>query len=562
VYRFEQLTRLTTPAVLAAVAASYPDRSFVVAEDGELTYGMMAVQAARLARQFTALGLRPGERIGVLLPNGIRWCATFFGAHAAGLDVVPLNTWYREEELLAVAERARLRVIITQDEIFGLASGRYADAVGERLGPGRYLGSFRWAPGAPGPTGLSGGGGVIGGGVVEGGSGAAGGDGAVGGGGVGGLLETPSSLDILRNAPAGESDDAVLVFTSGSSAEPKAVRLTQGGLVRTAHAIGERQGVRPCDRFWFASPLFFVFGCCNALPNALVHAATLCLQERFEVRSALGFIERQRCTVYYGVAPITRALAACPDLGRFDISALRTGTANATPEDLRLAIEVLGVGQVCNAYGMTEGYGHSTITAWDDPVGVRTGSQGRALPTQELRIVVDGAVAGPDEVGEIQIRGAITPGYLDSPELTARAFGDGGWFRTGDLGRLDADGRLHYLGRSHEMMKVKGINISPAEVESLLVQHHLIDEAFVFGLATPDGDQSVGCVLVSTVPADAREGLIRDVRAWMAGRAAAYKTPTTIRVMTADELPLTDTGKVSKRLLQAGAATDGRMVRR
>jgi acyl-CoA synthetase (AMP-forming)/AMP-acid ligase II len=531
VYRFEQLTRLTTPAVLAAVAASYPDRSFVVAEDGELTYGMMAVQAARLAGQFTALGLRPGDRVGVLLPNGIRWCATFFGAHAAGLDVVPLNTWYREEELLAVAERARLRAIITQDEIFGLASGRYADAVGERLGPGRYLGSFRWAPGAPGPTGLSGAGGVV------------------GGGGLG-------SLDILRNAPAGESDDAVLIFTSGSSAEPKAVRLTQAGLIRTAQAIGERQGVRPRDRFWFASPLFFVFGCCNALPNALVHAATLCLQERFEARSALSFIERQRCTVYYGVAPITRALAACPDLARFDISALRTGTANATPEDLRLAIEVLGVGQVGNAYGMTEGYGHSTITAWDDPVAVRTGSQGRVLPTQELRIMADGAVAGPDEVGEIQIRGAITPGYLDAPELTAQAFDDGGWFRTGDLGRLDADGRLHYLGRSHEMMKVKGINISPAEVESLLVQHHLVDEAFVFGLATPDGDQSVGCVLVSTVPADDREALIRDVRAWMAGRAAAYKTPTTVRVMTAGELPLTATGKVSKRLLQAKTAAE------
>ena len=272
-------------------------------------------------------------------------------------------------------------------------------------------------------------------------------------------------------------------------------------------------------------------------------------------------IERQRCTVYYGVAPITRALAACPDLGRFDISALRTGTANATEEDLRLAIEVLGVGQVCNAYGMTEGYGHSTITAWDDPVGVRTGSQGRVLPTQELRIMVDGAEAGPDEVGEIEIRSAITPGYLDAPELTARAFGDGGWFRTGDLGRLDADGRLHYLGRSHEMMKVKGINISPAEVDSLLVQHPLVDEAFVFGLATADGDQSVGSVLVSAVPADAREALIGDVRDWIAGRAAAYKTPTTIVVMTAAELPLTPTGKVSKRLLQADVHVDSRTAR-
>lgn len=542
-YRFDQLTRLTSPAALAAVAASYPDRPFVIAEDGELTYGMMAVQAARLAGQFTALGLRPGDRVGILLPNGIRWCAAFFGAHAAGLDVVPLNTWYREDELVAVAERARLRAVVTQDEIFGLASGRYADAIGERLGPGRYLGSFRWQVGAPGPTGLASGSGLAGGSGV----GVAGGSG---------------SLDSLLNAPVGESDDALLLFTSGSSAEPKAVRLTQGSLVRTAHAIGERQGIRPGDRFWFASPLFFVFGCANALPNALVHGATLCLQERFDARSALAFIERQRCTVYYGVAPVTRALAASPDLGRFDISSLRTGTANATPEDLRLAIEVLGVRQVCNAYGMTEGHGHSTITAWDNPVSVRTGSQGRVLPTQELRIVANGAVADPGETGEIQIRGAISPGYLDAPEPTASAFGDYGWFRTGDVGRLDADGRLHYIGRAHEMMKVKGISISPAEVESLLVQHNRVDEAFVFGLATPDGDQSVGCVLVSTVPADGREALIRDVRDWMASRAAAYKTPTTVRVMTAGELPLTATGKVSKRLLQEGVQADERMVRR
>src|ERR1700689_3937501 len=109
VYRFEQVTRLTTPAVLTAVAEEHPDRPFVIAADG-----------ARLAGQFAALGLRPGDRLGLLLPNGIRWCATLLGAHAAGLAVVPLNTWYREDELLAVAERARLRAIITQDEIFGL----------------------------------------------------------------------------------------------------------------------------------------------------------------------------------------------------------------------------------------------------------------------------------------------------------------------------------------------------------------------------------------------------------------------------------------------------------
>jgi fatty-acyl-CoA synthase len=529
-YQFERVSHLTTPAVLAAVAASDPGRPFILAEDGELTYGMTARQAARLADQFRALGLRPGDRVGILLPNGIRWCATLLGAHAAGLDAVPLNTWYRGQELLAVARRAQLRAIITQDETFGFKSGQQAAAIGRYLGTRHYLGSFLWPRGAAGPADLP------------------------------DVPDPPAPLDVLRDSPVGEHDDALLLFTSGSSAEPKAVRLTQGGLVRTAHAVGERQGIHEDDRFWFASPLFFVFGCANALPNALTHAATLCLQERFDASSALEFIERHRCSVYYGVAPITRALAACPDLASRDISSLRTGTANATPEDLRLAIEVLGVAQVCNAYGMTEGYGHSAMTSCADSVHVRTGSQGRVLPTQELRIVADGVAVGPGTPGEIQLRGTISPGYLDFPAANTgdepdrvAAFGDDGWFRTGDIGWLDADGNLHYAGRSHEMMKVKGINISPAEVESLLVQHHLVDEAFVFGLATPEGDQSVGCVLVSAVSNGTHGWLIGEVLDWMKDRAAAYKVPASVWVMTAAELPLTATGKVSKRMLQEQA---------
>ena len=363
-YRFEQVARLTTPAVLAAVAASCPDRSFVIAEDGELTYGRWRWRPPGSPGGSPRSGSAPASASACCCRTASAGARRCFGAHAAGLDVVPLNTWYREDELLAVAERARLRVIITQDEIFGLAvravRGRRGRAPRQRDRE-RYLGSFRWAPCGAGAVGRAG---LVGGWERAWRAGA--------GWAVGGRR----GAGRLRDAPVAGSDDALLIFTSGSSAEPKAVRLTQRGLVRTAHAVGERQGVRPGDRFWFASPLFFVFGCSNALPNALTHAATLCVQERFEARSALAFIERHRCTVYYAVAPITRALAAHPELAEFDISALRTGTANATPEDLRLAIEVLGVSQVCNAYGLTEGYGHSTITAWDDPVGVRTGSQG------------------------------------------------------------------------------------------------------------------------------------------------------------------------------------------
>lgn len=512
-FRFDARHTATTPAVLADVADSHPDSVFVTADDGDLTYWTAAATCARLAAGLVALGLAPGERVGVLLPNGIRWVAAVLGAHAAGLCVVPLNTWYRRDELTAVARRAGLRAIITQSEIFGFET---ATAVSELDEPG-YLGALLWPAADPMPPLLP-------------------------------QLPPPADpVAALRDSPASAAADALLLFTSGSSAAPKAVRLAHSALLRNAHAIGERQGVRATDRFWFASPMFFVFGCANALPNVLTHAATLCIQERFEPSSALEFIERHRCTVYYGVAPVTRALAACPDLVHRDISSLRTGTANATPEDLRIAIEVLGVERVCNAYGMTEGYGHTAMTDHTDPADVRINSQGSVLPTQQLRIVSGDAVGVIDAPGDIQIRGTVTPGYLDT---TTDAFAADGWFTTGDVGIIDTDGRLHYVGRRDEMMKVKGVNISPMEVEALLVQHDSVDEAFVFGLPTGDGDQRVGCVLVSSVAEAGRDQLAADVRSWVRERAATYKVPTTLRVVTAAELPLTPTGKVSKRLLK------------
>ena len=144
-YRFDPVGEATTAAVLAAVAEALPGQSFVVADDGELTYREMASLCVDLAAGFTALGLQPGERVGILLPNGLRWCTTLFGAHAAGLSVVPLNTWYRRDELASVARRAGLRTIITQTEIFGFESASAATG----LDVAGYLGPLLWPAALP-----------------------------------------------------------------------------------------------------------------------------------------------------------------------------------------------------------------------------------------------------------------------------------------------------------------------------------------------------------------------------------------------------------------------------
>ena len=194
-FRFDARRAATTPAVLADVADSHPDRAFVTADDGELTYRAAAATCARLAAGLAALGLAPGERVGVLLPNGIRWVAAVLGAHAAGLCVVPLNTWYRRDELTAVARRAGLRTIITQSEIFGFDA---ATAMSELDEPG-YLGALLWPAAEPMPPLLA---------------------------------HIPSPADpiaALHDSPASATADALLLFTSGSSAAPKAVRLAHGG---------------------------------------------------------------------------------------------------------------------------------------------------------------------------------------------------------------------------------------------------------------------------------------------------------------------------------------------
>ena len=499
----------TTAAALAAQSRQCPDTPFVVAEDGSVDYAEAARICADVADGLAEAGLRPGDRIGVLLPNGVRWCLAALGAHAAGLGVVPLNTWYRERELADVVDRAGLRAIMS------------APADGDDPAPEPTLLTLSWRRGARLPDGVR-----------------------------------PSDRDTaqvaarLESSPVDGDSEAFLLFTSGSTARPKAVPLPQAGLVRNAYAVGERQGVVTGDGIWFAAPLFFVFGCCNALPNALTHGATLCVQERFDAASALEFIERNACTVYYGVAPMTRALAAHPDLATRDISTLRTGTANATPEDLRIAIEVLGVGQVCNAYGMTEAYGHTTITDHTDPPEIRMHTQGRALPTQQIRVVDDaGEPVAPGRPGHIQLRGCTTPGYLDGDQPESGLTADG-WFRTGDLGTLDDNERLHFLGRSTDVIKSKGINVSPAEVEALLGSHPAVDEAYVFGVPTGTGDEQVGAALVcATAPAEPAD-LAASVRLWAADQLARYKLPTLLWVIEPAELPLTATGKVSKRLLR------------
>lgn len=520
VQAYDTLEKYTITELLAALSRHAGDTEAVVGPEGRVTYAELHARCERLARALVAWGLRPGDRVGVYLPNGLRWVVAMLGAHLAGLDVVPVNTWYRSSELAYVEQKARIRLFLTEGKLFGRSVSDDLKVAGLdphfRPGSAKSLGTLYWSFDSDLPVEVD--------------------DAAAGAGPL----------------PGAEPDDiALILFTSGSTANPKPVPLRHSALVRSGRALGARQHIQPGDRIWFAAPLFFGYGCSNALPVALAHAATICIEERVAGDESLAFIERERCTVYYGLATATRILVNAPSFGRHDISSLRTGTTGFTAEDKRLVIETLGVREVCSVYGMTEAYGHSTMTEAGDPLDVVLTTQGRVLPTQEIRTVDEtGAVLPPGRSGEIQLRGCVTTGYLDSPDLNEAAFTGDGWFRTGDLGWLDDEQRLHFVGRLKEVMKIKGINISPAEVEEVVAVHPQVNQVYVFSVVDPSGEDVIGCVVVPRAPVEDRDAFIGELRAHVRSQAASYKVPAQFLIVGNDQLPTTATGKVSKMLLK------------
>lgn len=512
-------TATTLPDAVTRLASNRPDAEAVVAPEGRLTWSQLADRTHALAAHLSAGGVRPGDRIGVLLPNGLRWIVSALAVQQAGATVVPINTWYRSAEIAHVLGEAAVTLVVTDGSVFGRDTLAELTAAGlpERA-PG---GALVWRAGEP--------------------------------------LPAPVRTDGAAHPVPGARPDglAYVLFTSGSTSRPKPVPLRHDRLLRNAAAIGARQRLVPGDRLWISAPFFFGYGCSNALPVAFTHGVTLCVEERPAGDGSLEFIARERCTVYYGFGPTTRNLVTAPGFGRYDISALRTGTTGFTHEDRRLVVDELGIAGICSVYGLTEAYGHSTMTEPDDPPEIVLGTAGRVLDTQEIRITDDdGRILPAGGTGEIELRGCVIDGYLGDPAPGDDTFREGGWLRTGDLGSLDHQHRLRVVGRKKEMLKVKGINIAPVEVEELLCSHPEVDQAFVVGIEDAQGsEQMVAAVVPRGVPS---ADLPRRLDAHLRERAAGYKVPSRIEIITIDDVPLTDTGKFSKRLLRDRLAEGSR----
>jgi fatty-acyl-CoA synthase len=514
----------TLPALLDEIAAREPGREFLVDARQRLTYAEARARVREIARGLHALGIRRGDKIALLMNNRVEWLLAGFAVTMLGATLVPISTWSRGRELGYVLDHCDATTLITVDRFLGQD---YVALLAELGGPGsdrlprlEHVVILGAAQGGFLPFERL----------------------AELGGEVG-----DAAVDACAQAVS-PGDVAYILYTSGTTSAPKGVQLRHGGLVENTWNIGERQHLGADDRLWMAISMFWSFACANGLLAVMTHGGAVVLQEQFEPASALALMERERCTVYYGTPNIALALWEHPDRPRRDLSSLRTGATIGPPAAIQMVMD-LGARQICNVYGLTECYGNSNVTDAADPAEVRLDTVGLPLPGMEIRVVdrETREPLPPGSVGEILIRGLLTPGYYKDPARNEAAFDRDGFFLTGDLGAIGEDGRLRFRGRIKEMVKTGGINVAPVEIEEVLLGHPAVEQVYCVGLPDPRLEEVLAAVVVLKDGCTASE---EELRAHCRRALAAFKVPQRFRIVGRAELPVTATGKVQKFRLQ------------
>jgi fatty-acyl-CoA synthase len=516
----------TIPDLIDELAQRYPEREALVGSGQRYTYRALRAEVRRLAQGLHALGVRRGDKVAILMGNRPEWLIADFAITLLGAVMVGVNTWATARELQHILSHSDTRFLLC---VARFLKHDYATTL-----PELDLQKLER--------------------IV-----------CVGGGGRPDWLSYEDVLSKGKSVPESAidaarrsvqpQDMAYILYTSGSTALPKGVQIQHYALIENMWHIGERQRVTERDRLWLAVSLFWGLGCENALFNLLTHGGCIVLQEHFDAGSALELIERERCSVFYGTPNMAQALYEHPDRVKRDLSSLRGGATIGTPEQIMRVVE-LGARGICNIYGLTETYGNCNVADARDPLEKRISNVGRPLPGVEQRIVdpLSGKVLAPNEVGEVRVKGYVTTGYYKDPARTREAFDEHGFFRTGDLGMLDAQGYLHFCGRIKEMVKTGGINVAPIEVEEVLLSHPAVQAAFVTGVPDAVHDEVLAAVIVRKPGAALSE---KEVADFCRKTLAAYKVPRLVRFVAESELPLTTTGKLQKNRLASTFFSSG-----
>jgi fatty-acyl-CoA synthase len=504
----------TIGEALRAAAAAAPQRVAVVegtpgpAARRRLTYAELLERAERVARALLGR-FRPGEHVAVWAGNSLEWILLEYGAALAGLVLVTVNPAYQASELTYVLRQSRSAGLFHVATYRGNPMAQVVAHVRSELPHLREVVALE---------------------------------------DFDAFVDTGDAAAVL---PTVRTDDRVQIqYTSGTTGFPKGVLLRHHAMVTNARLTLARMGAEPGDVSVWPMPLFHTAGCGMGVLGALTSSATIVYLPMFDPALQLELIEAERATISGGVPTMLIALLGHPDLGIRDVSSLRCLFSGGSPVPVEVAREAerrLG-GRMSIVFGTTETSPIITATAPEDPDELRTGTLGRPLPHTEVMVAdpVSGAPVPVGDVGELCARGyLVMEGYFDQPEATAAVIDDEGWYHTGDLASMDAEGYVRVEGRLKDMIIRGGENIYPREVEELLQAHPGVAEVAVVGKPDPQWGETVAAFVR---PATGTKPTSEELHSYCRQHLAAYKTPATWVFL--DAFPLTASGKIRKNVLR------------
>jgi len=501
------------------------------------TYAELKRRVDDVAAGLIALGLAPGERIGIWSPNNAEWATLQFAAAKAGLILVNVNPAYRTSELefalnkvgcaaLVLASRFKSSdyVAMLTELAPELTTAKPGELRAARL-PHLRLATVI-ADAAPA-----------------------------------GMLRfadipaaaTPAAYRALAElAPTLQFDDPINIqFTSGTTGAPKGASLSHHNILNNGFFVGEAMRLTERDRLCIPVPLYHCFGMVMGNLTCLTHGAAMIYpSEGFDPLAVLECVQEERCTALHGVPTMFIAELDHPEFGRFDLSSLRTGimAGSACPiEVMRKVLERMHMREITICYGMTETSPVSFQSATDDPIDKRVATIGRIHPHLEVKIVdAEGRIVPRGARGELLTRGySVMLGYWDEPEKTAEAIDRARWMHTGDLAEIDAEGYCGIVGRIKDLVIRGGENIYPREVEEFLFGHPMVQSVQVVGVPDAKYGEELCAWIRLQAGAEVTE---QDIRAFCEGRISRYKIPRYIRFV--DEFPMTVTGKIQKFIIR------------
>ncbi len=493
---------LTLPARLQQTAAAHPDATALILGATKVSYAELKEQAGQVASLLRAAGLSAGDRVAIMLPNLLAFPPLFFGALQAGAVVVPMNPLFKKREIEYYLEDSGASIL------FAVESPDAAVAAEAQGVPLRTIGADGLAP----------------------------------------HLEGHAASEEVTERTL--EDDAVILYTSGTTGRPKGAQLTHRNIGTNADTVVETLiHLKSGESVLGCLPLFHVFGLTCSLVTSVTVGATLAMITRFDPAQAVATIKDREVSIFIGVPTMYGAVLAAAKDTPEALSTLRlavSGGASLPVELLRKFEATFGC-VILEGYGLSE---TSPAACFNHPEDERRpGSIGRAVRGCEIQVVgPDGEpIAADDEesIGEVWIRGEnIMKGYWGRPDATAEAITADGWFRSGDLARRDNDGNHYIVDRTKDMIIRGGLNVYPREIEEVLYEHPAVAEAAVVGVPHPELGQEIAAHVVLAEGATAAP---EELQEHVKSQVAPYKYPRTVTVQ--DGLPKTATGKILKREL-------------